>query len=107
MKSEFEVLTNEVKSLSEIISILKEEVNYYSAKSQERKISKSSSTNSLHCSKCMELEIKLNDTLSELNSMKLINVVLMMKSKLGNNQIKTNELHIMNQILVIHEQMLN
>ena len=33
MKSEFEVLTNEVKSLSEVISVLKEEVNYYSAKS--------------------------------------------------------------------------
>ena len=39
MKSEFEVLTNEVKSLSEVTSILKE-VNYYSATLQEKKILK-------------------------------------------------------------------
>ena len=67
MKSEFEVLTNEVKSLYEVISILKEEVNYYTAKSQEKKISKSFSINSLQGSKSMEFETKLNDTLSELN----------------------------------------
>jgi hypothetical protein len=76
MKSEFEVLINEIKSLSEIISILKEEINYHNTMSQERMMSKSSSTNSLYCSKCFELETQLKDTLSELNLMKLINVVL-------------------------------
>jgi hypothetical protein len=53
MKSDFEVLVNETKSLTEIISILKEEQKYHSATSQEQKTINSCtskpSTNSLLC----------------------------------------------------------
>jgi hypothetical protein len=51
MKSNFEALVNEIKSLTEIISILKEEQKYRSATSQDQKTSNSCtskpSTNSL------------------------------------------------------------
>ena len=50
----------------------------------------------------MEFETKLHDTLSELNSMKLINVVLNDEIATG-KQPNQDELHTMNQILVIHE----
>ena len=52
MKSNFEVLVNEIKSLTEIISILKEEQKYHSATSQEQKTINSCTskpTNSLQC----------------------------------------------------------
>jgi len=85
MKIEFQVLVNEIKSMTEIISILKEDLKYYSATSHERKpISACSSQpakNSLYCFKCYELETQLKDTLSELSSVKLITEILNEESK--------------------------
>jgi hypothetical protein len=80
MKSDFQALVNEIKSMTEIISILKEELKYHSATSQERMSNNTCtskpSTDSLHCSKCSELETQLKDTLIELSSVKLITEIL-------------------------------
>jgi len=80
MKGDIQVLVNEMKSMTEIISILKEELKYHGAASQERRsISKCTgepSTNSQYCCKCSELETQLKDALSELSSVKLITEIL-------------------------------
>ena len=80
MKGDIQVLVNEMKSMTEIISILKEELKYHGAASQERRsISKCTgepSTNSQYCCKCSELETQLKDALSVLSSVKLITEIL-------------------------------
>jgi hypothetical protein len=85
MKSNFQVLVNEMKSMTEIISILKEELKHHGSASQERRSNSTCtgepSTNSLYCYKCSELETQLKDALSELSSVKLITEIL-------NNEVK-------------------
>jgi hypothetical protein len=81
MKSDFEVLINKIKSMTEIISILNEELKHHSVTSQERKTVNSCtskpSTNLLYCCKCSELDTQLiQDTLSELSLVKLITEIL-------------------------------
>jgi hypothetical protein len=80
MKSNFQVLVNEIKSMTEIISIFKEELKYHNATSQERNSNSTytgtPSTNSPYCSKHSELENQLKDTSSELSSVKLITEIL-------------------------------
>jgi hypothetical protein len=78
MKSDFQAFVNEIKSMTEIISILKE-LKYHSVTSQERKpntCTSKPSIDSQHCSKCSELETQLKDTLSELSSVQLITEIL-------------------------------
>ena len=71
--------------MTEIISILKEELKHHGAASQERRSNSTCtgepSTNSLYCYKCSELETQLKDALSELSSVKLITEIL-------NNEVK-------------------
>jgi len=85
MKDGIQDLVNEVKSMTEIISILKEERKYQDASSRERETISTytckQSTDLLYCGKCSELEIQLKDALSELSSVKLITEML-------NNEIK-------------------
>jgi len=85
-KDGIQVLVNEVKSMTEIISILKEELKYQDALSRERKTISTctgeQSTDLLYCGKCSELEIQLKDTLSELSSVKLITEMLNSEIKL-------------------------
>jgi hypothetical protein len=86
MKDGIQVLVNEIKSMTEIISILKEELKYHDAASREQRTIRTctgeQSTDSLYCSKCSELEIQLKDSLSELSSVKLITVMLNSEIKL-------------------------
>jgi len=80
MKGDIQVLVNEMKSMTEIISILKEELKYHGAASQERRsistCTGEPSTNSQYCCKCSKLETQLKNTLSELSSVKLITEIL-------------------------------
>jgi hypothetical protein len=76
MKGDIHVLVNEMKSMAEILSILKEELKYGAASRERRTISSCTgepSTNSLYCCKCSE---QLKDALSELSSVKLITEIL-------------------------------
>ena len=86
MKDGFQVLVNEVKSLTEIISILKEELKHQDVSPRERKTISTctceQSTDLLYCGRCSELEMQLKDTLSELKSVKLITEILNSEIKL-------------------------
>jgi hypothetical protein len=68
MKGDIQVLVNEMKSMTEIICILKEELKYHGAASRERRTISTCtgepSTNFLYCCKCSELETQLKDALS-------------------------------------------
>jgi len=85
MKSEFQVLVNEIKSMIEIISILKEDLKYYTTTSHEWKLNstctRKPARSSSYCCKCLDLETQLKDTLSELSSMKLITDILNEENK--------------------------
>jgi len=75
LKREFQVLVSEIKSMSEIINILKEELNYHSTMPRvgpNITCSNKLANSSLYCGKCYELETQLTDTSNELSSVKLI-----------------------------------
>ena len=80
MKGDIQVLVNEMKSMTEIISILKEELKHHDAASRERRTISTCTgepfTNSLYCCQCSKLENQLKDALSELSSVKLITEIL-------------------------------
>jgi len=81
MKSEFQALVNEIKSMTEIISILKEDLHHQTTTSHERKLNSTCTTKnptrtSTDCCKCLDLETQLKDTLRELGSVKLISEIL-------------------------------
>ena len=78
LKREFQVLVSEIKSMSEMINILKEELNYLSPTPRVRPnitCSNKPANSSLYCGKCYELETQLKDTSNELSSVKLIEIL--------------------------------
>jgi predicted DsbA family dithiol-disulfide isomerase len=76
LKNNLQVYLNEIKSMSEIIKILKEELKYDSA--IKRKWMSDSACegkpkiNLNQCSNCLQLENQLKEALKELSSVKLI-----------------------------------
>jgi cobalamin biosynthesis Mg chelatase CobN len=80
MKSDVQVLENEVKSMTEIINILRDELKYNcpykdhrnSNNTYEEKLK----TSSTQCCKCTQLESQLQVVLNELSSVKIITDIL-------------------------------
>jgi len=81
MKSEFQALVNEIKSMTEIINILKEDLHHQTTTSHERKLNSTCTTKnptrtSTDCCKLLDLEIQLKEILREQSSVKLISEIL-------------------------------
>ena len=80
MKSEVQALEKEVKSMTEIINILRDELKYNCAYKDESELSSTYAeklkSSSNQCCKCVQLESQLQVALNELSSVKLITHIL-------------------------------
>jgi len=80
MKSDVQTIADEVKSMIETINILRDEVKYIRPDNEVRNsnctYADKVKTSSTHNSKSTQLESQLQETLYELNSMKLITNIL-------------------------------
>jgi len=80
MKRDVQTLENEVKSMTEIINILRDELKYNRAYKKDRKSNSTYAeklkTSSTHCCKYTQLESQLQVALNELSSVKLITNIL-------------------------------
>lgn len=80
MKSEVQTLQKEVKSLTEIINILRDESKYSRANSEDYKSTSTYAgklkSSSIQCRKCVQLESQLQEAHNELSSVKLITGIL-------------------------------
>jgi len=80
MKSDVKALENEVKSMTEIINILRDELKYSRAYKEVRNLNSTYAeklkTRSTQCCKCTQLESQLQVALHELSSVKLITNIL-------------------------------
>ena len=93
LKSDFKVLVNEIKSMTETINILKEELIYNNTKLEgvnnhvcDGKLKASS----VQCRNRSQLENQLKETLNELSSVKLIAEILNEEIKSLNKYLNTD-----------------
>jgi hypothetical protein len=80
LKNELRILVNELRSMTEITDILKEELKYDNATKQDRLLISACEgkpkISALGCDKCSQLDNQLKVTLNELSSVKLIMEIL-------------------------------
>jgi len=80
LKRDFQVFVNEIKSMTEIINIQKEELKHDSATKQDQMLVSACegkpTTSSLQCCNCSQLENQLKEARNELSSVKLITEIL-------------------------------
>jgi len=80
MKSDVQVIENELKSMTEIISILRDELKYNYPYKEDRNSNSTYAeklkTSSTQCCKCTELKSQLQVALNELSSVKIITDIL-------------------------------
>jgi len=80
LKKDMQVFVNELKSMTEIIDILKEELKYASATKQNQLLNSACEgkpkISAVQCDNCSQLDNQLRAALIELSSVKLITEIL-------------------------------
>jgi aspartate/glutamate racemase len=80
MKHDVQALENEVRSKTEIINIIRDELKFIRAYKEDRKsystYAEKLKTSNKQCCKCTQLESQLQVALNELSSVKLITNIL-------------------------------